>query len=412
MSEYYYIEKSKQQIQAKENWEHWSKWTHYNFERLAKNIFDSTHIMLGVSTLKRYFVKTNASITSFNPQMATKHAIAKYLRCIDWEDFRKQNSIHENKESGETKSKIPIKSKYKIAATLFIIALIGLTIYFIANNKNIIIPLTVDNSVAACPSTIIFKYNIKDINEDSVFISFGRKAIRLLEKKDSTIAHSYFIPGYYTVFIYSKKREYATVNVLITNSSWNGYLKLEGEYYTQIKNCILDSTLKIDETEIPEKMLAENYQTEFMLFNKLNVSLDSLKIETRIKCNYKDPNQFFCNIASIKLFGDNENLRVGFTDKHCFDFSYFLVANNSLTGDQKKELGFDLNTWHDVAIEIKDQMAILLLDKKEIKRIQYKLPMGKYKGIFFSFTKTGAVDYVRIFKKGEEIYTNDFNLKK
>ncbi|MFB0497454.1 hypothetical protein ABID99_003691 [Mucilaginibacter sp. OAE612] len=63
-----------------------SDWIDYNYTMLHDQIFEATKISISVRTLKRIF-KVN---DNYEPQIATKNAMAQYLGYKDWAFFLKE----------------------------------------------------------------------------------------------------------------------------------------------------------------------------------------------------------------------------------------------------------------------------------------------------------------------------------
>ncbi|HEY5917058.1 MAG TPA: hypothetical protein VIU13_06640 [Chryseolinea sp.] len=167
-----YLESCRQRIEEKVGWGPGNEWQNQDFEALSKRILKETKVSLSVSTLKRVWGKVRYD---GNPTTATLNALAQFVGYEDWRTFASNgNSTPSNPKS----AKVPWKISFsKTLKAILAIAALGLGVFLFSvmqsrpkrlEYKNI--TFSSQPTAKAVPNTVVFNYNAKDSNADSVFI--------------------------------------------------------------------------------------------------------------------------------------------------------------------------------------------------------------------------------------------------
>ena len=91
-------------IEQKVDWGKTQDWVDYDFKNLSDQIFESTKVSISIRTLKRIIRQVPDAEGYYEPQMATKNALALYLGFRTWADFKRSDAI-ENREQPESRRK-------------------------------------------------------------------------------------------------------------------------------------------------------------------------------------------------------------------------------------------------------------------------------------------------------------------
>jgi hypothetical protein len=97
-----YTSKCIELIEDKLQWGSSANWIDYNFKELSEQVFEVSKVSISIRTLKRIFKSAQSSEVYYEPQMATKNALAQYLNYRDWANF-----IAANFESPEARPHSP-----------------------------------------------------------------------------------------------------------------------------------------------------------------------------------------------------------------------------------------------------------------------------------------------------------------
>jgi len=69
-----------------------------------------------------------------------------------------------------------------------------------------------------------------------------------------------------------------------------------------------------------------------------------------------------------------------------------------------------MNYWNKLKISVKDKIATIWLNDKEIFKTSYTNSNGRIKGIYYHFAGCGSVDFARLYDaEGELIFDEEFN---
>jgi hypothetical protein len=399
-------------------------WQQRDFETLSLLIEEKTGVNLSVSTLKR--IKKNQF--SNIPQKHTLNALAQFLNYKDWYEFKLENPISDNIPEAKSvgvktgKKFIALGKNFFYIPVFFVILVLILLIIFKsqpAQSYSEVKFSSRTNVSEGVPNTVIFDYDISMADFDSASIQQSWDNRRRAEiKKDEKYSTSvYYYPGYHRAKLIINDKQVKEIPVYITTDGWlctiqNPKNELIPVYVRE--NCISGGRIYISPGKVKSHnidMEANNYSTSFFYVNK-NIfgDSDNFTFETRIK-NSLDDGGLVCQSSEISIMCEFGRHFIEVCAPGCIGSLYQKFGSDYRSGKNNdfSAFGTDLNQWNDLKIGIKNKVATVSLNQKEIYRTSYSESNGAIKGIFFHFAGCGSVDYARLFDADDNLtFSEDF----
>jgi hypothetical protein len=418
MNEKVYLNKCIKLIRDKLIWGDISEWTNHNFNLLSEYIQESSGIIISPRTLRRIFNKKGI----YNPQTATKDALAKYLGYKDWEDFKVNHRVKETRTSSGSGMLNSIRF-INLAPWILIVILIpavilGTIIIYpeiqLYLNKRKVVFTSVDLTGMA-PHEANFYYDVTRLKATSFFIDrnfYDDEDGELipLEKYRHLFRNTFHLPDYYAVKIIAGGERVACVGIHVVTRGWD-YM-LNNEYHLGSSGEIIGGGVM--NLPFNEDMIAEDdeYMVEFRNIRNFDVLSDHLSFSTRFK-NLPVGSSNECAKARIKLVTKHGRVSITFADPNCHQKHLTAeVGEIGLNGNfhDLSKLYQDLSYWRNLTVEIHNKRVVFFLDRVEVLSVDYKSPLEELKGITFRFYGDGAVDYVSLSDgNGNLVYSGDFN---
>jgi hypothetical protein len=144
------------------------------------------------------------------------------------------------------------------------------------------------------------------------------------------------------------------------------------------------------------------------------VTSSNFDLETKIRCErlsaVKDISTP-CPVMEIMLITEENVFFIPITTKGCIGELELLVGevykegkNNDLSA-----FGTDPYQWQALRIKNVDKHTSIFLNGSLVHELKYKKDFGAIKGIIYTFTGPGSVDFIRIKNlEGKDIYSDDF----
>ena len=145
------------------------------------------------------------------------------------------------------------------------------------------------------------------------------------------------------------------------------------------------------------------------------INADNFDLETRFKCDKLSfdghPGTIACPLIEVMLVTEQNIFFIPITTKGCIgelDLSVGEVYKSSKDNDLSA-FGTDVYTWQVLRIRNDNKSVSIMLGDSVIHELKYQNDFGKIKGIIYTFTGPGSVDFLR-FKnvKGELVYADEF----
>jgi len=371
-----------------------------SLEYLCDQVHDKTGVLLSFSTAKRLL---NGQFTKL-PQSATLNAIAQFLGYVNWQHYKQQEQI-----DFENVSKEPFDKKQKHRALLAftkehrklswigasgIVAITFVLIAFLNHRTNKIIEaknalfnaekVTADN----IPNTVVFHYNVDDINADSFFIqqSWDKNRRVRVYKKQYTLTDIYYEPGYHVAKLIANDKIIKTFNVSIPTNKWVSYAKEKvpasiPEYIEKTKD---DPTIAKKDL-LKNKIDLQNEKQYISIYfpDHFEISSDDFVFKARVKRT--SVRNDFCPSLMLEVFCQRNFMYMQSMKPGCSSNAITQFGENFLSGKtyDLSPLSTTVDEWHDYEIAVKDRRVNIYIDNKKVFETNYSSSSGMITGLGF-----------------------------
>lgn len=412
------IKKLLKDVESQLNWDESKLWTTHDFEELSERILKKTTINLSVTTLKRLWGKINYDS---KPTITTLNTLAQFISFNNWREYKQNSGLINKKEDVEKsiEKKRGIQPKRLVIGSIGIFFLI-LTMFFILKSEKEIVIEANKYSFSSkkvvsegVPNSVIFNYNTneaKTFEKVEIQKSWDER-LRIEVPKDKKIHNSiYYYPGYFKAKLLVADSIMKEEAILIKTDGWLPliekdetkppiYFKKEDIFK---KNGVMTLPIeKIKEANV--ELMPKPTWTTFFNINDFNTASfsDNFLFETEVKNDY-DGITSMCQYINIVLYFEGAMLYIPFSYKGCVS-SLSLYDTNGLMDVDVSALGFELNQWIKIKIEVKDEVGkIFINDKFEYDfNFHFEKP-AKFVGVKYNFQGTGSVNYTK-FINGDNI---------
>lgn len=422
-----------QQIEDKIGWKSYKEWTDGDFKKLAKHIKEASGISISPHTLKRLFGKVKYKL-SYNPQEATKEALAKYLGHDTWDIF-----VEKNKQNADNLAHIgrrnkifskdikPKSQRWKKIYGYLALILVVISIYFgfikkIGKYRNH--SFYIENPAGEVPHTVTFHFDVSKIKAKEILIDYdfthpylGGEFI-ISDRFDSIVNYTYQIPGVYHPRLKVNGQIIDSSTVIVRSDGWVHYFQGEADlsrYWldNMVNHLDFKGYLTLTRKDIMKYGgdTLHIYYVTHRIFRNFGLSGNNFILEAKLK-NGLENGGITCFDANIEIFAENINSSLRIVEKGCQSYSILKFGENSLTGvsNNLDILGRDISSWIIVRIEVNGRDAKLFFDDEEVYSGNYFGDSGEIQGLEFLFKGSGLVDYVSLKSiDGVEVYRDDFS---
>jgi len=408
-------------IEIKLEWSNSVEWRHSHFELLSKRIFEDTKVRLSAVTLKRVWGKV--SYQSF-PSISTLDALALFIGFDNWISYQ-QFPEQSDQQSQQTPVRIFLKSfnlsKRRFAYGSGILILIGIAV-LIASAKwpNLSGDKTVSfdfKPVAiGLPNTVIFTYDVKESNTDSVFIqqSWDPKLRHKVEKNGSVFTTTYYYPGFYKAKLLLDDQIVSEKDLYIKSDGWIGTIEKSPVPFYLVKGEISGSDMiEISSDHLVERgydLNSELPNTDLYLVEDFGeVSGNNFKLTTKFK-NTLGRGEAICQRTSVFILCSETPYIIPFSIKGCIGELNMMLPGKFI-GGQKNDLsgfGVDFSDWIELEVTVVNGLLEIKVNSQAVYKHTLSVDPGKLVGVRYKFHGTGAVRSLEIHSAGQLAFESSF----
>ena len=402
-----YLEKCLRRIEEKVGWGPGTGWQNQDFEALSERIFNETKVSLSVSTLKRLWGKIRYEGT---PNVATLNTLAQFAGYENWRAFI-SNGITQSSNGATTKERKPVAFS-KIRNGILVIIAVGIVgaLFWLMQNRpkkleydNIVFSSKVVTNTV--PNTVIFNYNAKDSNADSVFIQQSWDPMRRyrVEKNLTEYTSTYYLPGYYRAKLILDSTIVAEHDVFIESNGWLGTVDREPiPVYAAEEKILDDGIVRLSNEFLTEQKIDfenEKVSTSFSRVVKEEVVSDTaFQLDVTLK-NTLGKGALVCQKTQILLMGTTGVIIIPLSIKGCVG-ELFLMAGEPRDGrsNDLSAFGVDFSDWVTVQCRVKDKKISIHVNGALAFEGVYQAGIGNVVGTRISFMGTGEVKMFEVKK--------------
>ncbi|NQX39139.1 hypothetical protein SAMN05421820_102492 [Pedobacter steynii] len=400
-----YILKCIALIAQKADWGETHDWVDYHFKNLSDQIFESTKVSISVRTLKRIIRQVPDAEGYYEPQMATKNALAVYLGFHSWADFKRNEAIETDQrvvpvQPAASSARPKKRTNHLKRMLLILIVPLCITAYPVWNSlRTSAAPeLTIKKMTG---NNIALKYDLKTTRYNNATIDLDYGFFRPLVTPKGEFTYFFKLPDHYRLKLLTDGITLASRNIHIVSNGWKCVVQ-QGQKEVLISDSSLffrNQALSFRSDKIRSIGLDpfEVYWTDYRNIKDFNIDGDNLIIELDIRNNLQGGGMD-CFDSSVEYLGEFKTGRVKFVKPGCTQFASFDFGEVHYNGNfhDLKHLGIDLSQWRSVRIEVIKKQVHVFTDGILIYKNSYEEPIGKVKGIKCKFKGAGTIDNFRI----------------
>jgi hypothetical protein len=270
----------------------------------------------------------------------------------------------------------------------------------------------------------MFHYDLSGVEADSFFIqqSWNPRDKTRIDPEKNYYAATYYTPGFHFARVMANDSILKFVNVHIKTEGWLPLVKYElrdrKHFYLDEKAIHANGAIRTT-PELLDKANVDLRKDFFLRYYNIRdfegISSDSFDLETRIKCDNLSvegrTGTISCPLMEIMLLTEENVFFVPLTSKGCVSELNMLVGEVYKSGKDNdlSALGTAVYDWQVLQIRSQNKKVTILLNGSPVHELEYKKDFGKIKGVIYTFTGQGSVDFLR-FKNvnGTLVYADEF----
>lgn len=396
-----FLEECRQRIETKVGWGPGSAWQNQDFEALSDRIFKETKVSLSVSTLKRVWGKVRYEGT---PNIATLNALAQFAGYENWRAFTSNGSVPLANIESPPKEKVKSTRSYVPWSIVAIVAIaIAAFLFWQMGNRskklkyeNIV--FTSEPVVNTVPNTVVFHYNAKDSNADSVFIQQSWDPMRRykVDKELTNYTSTYYQPGYFRAKLILDTTVVAEQDIFIESNGWLGTVDREHiPIYASEKEILQDSIVRFNDEFFTAQKIdleKEKLTTSFFRVVKEEALPDTaFQMDITLK-NTLGTGGLICQKTYIIVMGTMGMIGIPLSIKGCVG-ELGLVAGEYRDGktNDLSAFGVDFSDWVTVQCRVQNKKISILVNDAKAFEGEYKNSIGGVVGSRIMFMGKGEV---------------------
>jgi hypothetical protein len=401
-----------------------------DLEFISDSIESKTGVLISLSTIKRLL---NGQF-SRQPQIATLNAISMFLGYQSWQDFKldkiqETNGLISNGKSIEEKVILTGNrtnrfsyTRYLLAGGLLLFTAIALFAFLKFNKPKtgnfdkaqFSVNKTTTNDL---PNTVVFNYNIDNVNADSFFIqqSWDKDRRVRINKNSHTLTDIYYEPGYHVAKLIANDQVIKTIDVSIPTDRWFYYAReRKPSSVAEYISCagFKNGALAMNKEDLVSSGI--DIQKDYLYLQvyfptRIEYSSDNYILNCRIRINEVKNN--FCPFLMCEVFCQKNFMFFKSTSKGCSSEMKAQFGETILNGKTHdlSLMGTDVKEWQDVEVIVKDRKVTVRINKKDVLSAGYNQSSGMITGLGFLSNGLPEVDFVSLrTPDGKDIYANDF----
>lgn len=403
--------------------------TQRDFDHIGEQLKQRSSTLISGTTIKRLAYGEFSRL----PQIATLNAIANYFNYKTWQDYKASKIKNgQEKEAVRELAKEPAKEPagkikrrvnlYYLAIPVILVILAG--IYFFGTSKGI-----VKNAERAAfsfrkntsndiPNSVVFSYNIDDVQADSFFIqqSWDKNRRVRIYKKKYTLTDIYYEPGYHIAKLIANDSAIREVDVSIPTDRWFFYAIDNIANYTP-EYIKADSFTDHGSLGLTVEQLLENNidvskdkRYHYVYFpSRINVPSDNFKLKTRVRM--RELRSSACPYIEVELYCQRSFMILRSTTKGCAHEALMQFGEQVMKGidNDLLPISFDVSQWTDIEITVKNKAATVKINDKEMFSTRFVTDTRHLTGLGYISNGLCEVERVELIGlDGEVMYKNEF----
>lgn len=410
LSEQQYIALCKKQIEEKFSFGKRHGYVQRDLEILSQHIEEKTGVSISLSTLKRLWKNDFKQ----SPQLATLNALVAILDYKDWQHFKLENR---NAKTGPK----PLFAGVLLSLVLLIIAWFVFSGAGETKRKikiNGPIEFTTEKTVTSgIPNTVIFKYDVSNVDADSFYIqqSWNEKHRFPIDPAKSAFTNIYYESGFHRARLIANDSMISMQPIHILSDGWDPHI-----YYSEsdlipvdFKNedFINDGRLYLDQALLKKRGvdLSRTFLSRITNSQEFDIPSDNFSLTTRIKSDSVFTS--LCPWMTVIMVTDVHIFSVGLQKKGCERYAWYKMGEITRGGGDNdlSALGCDVYDWQNIQVSVREKNASIYINGELALKEKFKEDFGDIVALLYIFEGTGSIDYVRLDGPDENtVFVDDF----
>jgi len=417
MNEQALVKTSVIEIFNKNGYSDLTRMTQRDFDHIGEQLQQKSGILISGTTVKRLAYGEFTRL----PQIATLNAIANYYDYKTWQDFKASKLEEAPKKETVQKSGRRFSIKYWLIPAVIVV--LG-SFYFFRSTKGDVNHAEKasfsfrKNTPNDLPNSVVFSYNIDDVQADSFFIqqSWDQNRRIRIYKNSYTLTDIYYEPGYHIAKLIANDSVIKTADVSIPTDRWFFYaIDNIANYSTQyIKADTFNRNgslgLSIPQLQKNNIEVSKDKRYHYVYFpSRMDIPSDNFQYKTRIRM--QEVRNSLCPYIEIELYCQRAFMNMRCTTKGCAHEAFIVFGEQLKKGSDNdlSPITFDVSQWTDIEITVKNKTAVVKINGKEAFSTHYTTDTRYLAGLGYISNGLCEVDKVELSSlDGRVMYKSEF----
>ncbi|MCD2423767.1 hypothetical protein LQ567_13410 [Niabella pedocola] len=392
-----YLLKCREAVEKKLAWGDPSGWQHQDFENLGDRIFESTGVVLSASTLKRIWGKVQYNS---KPNLSTLDALARFIGYANWRTFT----------AAQVSPKEPVPQQKtrrtgKLVIWLLLVAagaiLIGFALVTKTSKKLTYHAVRFSSRpvTRGVPNTVVFEYDARQSNADSVFIqqSWDPKRRFSVDKNRHTYTSTYYMPGVYKAKLVLNDSIVKEHDLIIESDGWMGALRHEpAPVYVTDRLQHIPGQTGIGQQDLDDLNLEQGKAAPVLMLANVNRNFDThsnnFLLSMELQNTYKGTNSP-CLHTNILVLGTDGYLLIPLGKPGCAGELNMMLGEKAVEGSTNdlSALGVDFIKPAQLQCNVRNQQIQIMVNGRAAYTGRFEKDIGRIVGIQVNFSGTGFI---------------------
>ncbi|AQG79363.1 hypothetical protein AWR27_08545 [Spirosoma montaniterrae] len=397
-------------------------WQNRDFEQLSEQIRIETGVSLSVSTLKRLWGRVRYESS---PNLTTLDTLAQFVGYDNWRSLRTSDSATLSTMAApiddETSALVALQpamlpaqplsrySRWLLAGLAGMLILAAIIWGYRQRNTRLRYGNVAFSSRPVAkdvPNTVVFDYDARDSNADSVFVqqSWDPSLRTRVEKSGRQYTTTYYYPGYYRAKLILNDSIVREHDLFVASNGWLGTVNRQPIPLYLRANVVEKPTGEVSITtadlqtlgvalgdKVPEVSL-------FRVDSRQTANGERFVFETAVRSTYSRGDAVCQSVRIMLICTDGFHL-IPLSAPGCVGNLTVVTGNRSVSGKTTDLSGFgvDFSRWVPVRYVVADRRVQIFVNNRLVHagRLGDTLP-GRVMGLRYQFMGTGAVQYARL----------------
>ena len=419
-----YLEKCRQLIAQKLNWQGVEEWRNYEFTELSEKIFDTTNVQLSTTTLKRIFGKIKYESL---PSSATLNTLAQYLGYESWMQFKasqaaeNETPLVKNEEIVIEKTKYHFSRKALVSSSAVVVLIVLFGFVFLnkkasySENEFAGVEFKSKPLADGLPNSVVFNVDLRQIKSDDIRIQQSWDSTRTIYLKpgQNEATGIYYDPGYFRAKLIVDGKIIKEHDLFIKSGGWMATIDRDPvPVYLKKQELVFDNKMTVS-SSVLEQLKQEDKPVTLTYhlvqpFNDLDAN--NYTLETSFQNTYSD-GPAVCKTAKLFILCTNGAFIIPFSIPGCVSDINLKLLDNTFYGKENdlSIFGTDPSQKINLKLEVKNRVVKIFNNGKLLKESSFKTDAGQVVGLRYRFLGSGSIDAIKIQNEnGNVVFAENF----